>query len=472
MLALHRLLGGFEGGIKIVIERAQHIHPVGGALLDIIELSLHLCREIRIHNMRKMLLHHLGRDLTEHRRLELLAVALDIHSRQDRGDGRRIGRRTADAVFFKCLDEGGFGESWRGLRKMLVAFKADDAELILHFQRREHLLILLLGLVLLLIKHGKSVKLHGIARCLEGAFVCVNIHGNGIKQRIGHLAGDEALPDELIQLELVVCQIVSDLRRRQIGHGRTDGFMRILCALLGLEDTRLVGQVAVSPCRLDVIRCRLLGICRNTQRIGTHVGNQADSTHAVNIHAFIQLLCGLHGTLRLEAETLGRLLLQGRGDERRCRLLLRDALLDRSHDEIRLLQPFEQAVRLCLVFNFDLLAVHSRQLGIEGLVAARGGEYGINAPVFLRLKCPDLFLTIHDQADCHRLHTPCRQAALDLFPQERAELVAHKTVKDAPRLLGIDKVNVDAVRVGHTCLHTGLGDLVEGNAVVGVHVEL
>ena len=81
MLTVHRLFGGGKGLVEILIERAEHAHPVLCALLDIIELRLHLRREVGVHDVGEMLLHHLRGDLAEGSRLELLAVTLHIHSR-------------------------------------------------------------------------------------------------------------------------------------------------------------------------------------------------------------------------------------------------------------------------------------------------------------------------------------------------------------------------------------------------------
>ena len=102
----------------------------------------------------------------------------------------------------------------------------------------------------------------------------------------------------------------------------------------------------------------------------------------------------------------------------------------------------------------------------------RCSQNRINAPVFLRLKCLDLLLAVHDQTHGNRLHTSGRQSALDLLPKERAELIADQTIQDAPCLLRIHQINVDLVRIRHARLHAGLGDLVERHAVIRIHVQV
>lgn len=54
----------------------------------------------------------------------------------------------------------------------------------------------------------------------------------------------------------------------------------------------------------------LLRLCGDTQAVGTHIGNQTDCTQSVDIHAFVQFLCHLHGALGLKAQAIGGILLQ------------------------------------------------------------------------------------------------------------------------------------------------------------------
>ena len=55
--------------------------------------------------------------------LELFLVALHIAAVDDGGDDGRIGGGAADAVFFQCLDEGGFGVAGGGLGELLFALQ-------------------------------------------------------------------------------------------------------------------------------------------------------------------------------------------------------------------------------------------------------------------------------------------------------------------------------------------------------------
>ena len=84
----------------------------------------------------------------------------------------------------------------------------------------------------------------------------------------------------------------------------------------------------------------------------------------------------------------------------------------------------------------------------------------------------DLLLPLADQADGHRLDAPRRQAAADLLPEKRADLVADQAVEHAPRLLGVDALLVDAPGRLECGLDRLLGDLVEEHPVDAVRRDL
>ena len=84
-------------------------------------------------------------------------------------------------------------------------------------------------------------------------------------------------------------------------------FLGIFC--LGLVGARLGWQCLVAVAfgykRTQFFQRILCKI----DRVGTHVGDQADCI-AANVHAFIQLLCHAHGAAGGEAEFARGLLLQ------------------------------------------------------------------------------------------------------------------------------------------------------------------
>ncbi len=70
------------------------------------------------------------------------------------------------------------------------------------------------------------------------------------------------------------------------------------------------------------------------------------------------------------------------------------------------------------------------------------------------------------------MNTTGREPTSDLLPQERADLVSNQSVQNAPGLLGIDQIHVDASRVLEGVLDGFLGDFVEHHAVSRYVLEL
>ena len=98
------------------------------------------------------------------------------------------------------------------------------------------------------------------------------------------------------------------------------------------------------------------------------------------------------------------------------------------------------------------------------LAAVRRLQQRLDGPVFLRHKCADLVLAVHDQTGCNALHTACGQTALDLAPQERRQLIANDSIENAACLLCIYQIDINIARVLDTRADRLLGDLVKGHA--------
>ena len=115
----------------------------------------------------------------------------------------------------------------------------------------------------------------------------------------------------------------------------------------------------------------------------------------------------------------------------------------------------------------DALAVDGEQAGRERarLVLLAGVERGLEVPVRRRAERHPGPLALDDEPRRHRLHAAGGQAAHDLLPEHRADLVAVQAVEDAAGLLGVDEVHVDVARVGHGALDRLAGDLVEDDAL-------
>src|SRR5690606_28655087 len=167
--------------------------------------------------------------------------------------------------------------------------------------------------------------------------------------RVGQLGGDGALPDQLVQLELVARELARHLTRgAERVTGGTDRLVRLLRALGGLAvDARLLRDVlgAVQLGRLPA-RGRG-GLPRPRRGVGAHVRDVA---------VLVQRLRGAHRLVGAPPQLAGGLLLQGRRRERRGRAARVRLGLDRAHGERGAVERTDQRGRRRLVERDDLLA--------------------------------------------------------------------------------------------------------------------
>src|SRR5579863_1576937 len=88
----------------------------------------------------------------------------------------------------------------------------------------------------------------------------------------------------------------------------------------------------------------------------------------------------------------------------------------------------------------------------------------VNGPIFFLFERFDFAFTLNDETKCDRLYTARRQSPTDFVPEQRRNLIAHKAVKDAPRLLRIHEGAVNSSRMFESFLNCTLGDLVKSHA--------
>ena len=240
--------------------------------------------------------------------------------------------------------------------------------------------------------------------------------------------------------------------------------MGVLGPGLGLILAEGVGPVGGAVAAVDERTGGHLGLMGDAQRIGTHIGNEADRALAADVDALIELLRNRHRAARRHVQLARGLLLERRGDERRRRRAALFRALDVADREFLPLNVRKQLVDLLLVGKLALLAVAVIARGkAAGLVHA--AQEHVERPVFLRNKGLDLALALHDEARRDGLHASGGQAAPDLLPEQRAELIADDAVEHAARLLCVDKVIVDVARLCDALRDDLFRDLVEGHAV-------
>ena len=74
-----------------LVELAQQRLPVLLARLDLVELLLHMRRELHVHDVLKALAHEAVDHLAERRRAQVLTLLDDILAVEDCRNGRRVG---------------------------------------------------------------------------------------------------------------------------------------------------------------------------------------------------------------------------------------------------------------------------------------------------------------------------------------------------------------------------------------------
>lgn len=319
---------------------------------------------------------------------------------------------------------------------------------------------------------GGELRVPAVAR------PAADLDGDAVADRVLHLGGDGPLPDQLVELELVTGQSGLRGRTEPVARG-TDRLVRLLRVLdLARVRTRLVRQIA-RPVQLRDLRTgRRDGGVREGRRVRTHIGDEA---------VLIQLLCHLHRGLRPEAQFARGLLLEGRRTEGGVRGAAVRLGLDRAYGEGGVLQGdgerprvdlvqmqhlvgLEPAVRAEVTALGDPPAVDRVQPGdqrgrVGGVSGAAGGERAGQVPVLGGAEGDALALTLDDEAGGDGLDTARGEAAHDLLPQDRRDLVAIEPVEDTAGLLGVDHARVQLARIGDGGPDRVLGDLVEDHPV-------
>ena len=241
--------------------------------------------------------------------------------------------------------------------------------------------------------------------------------------------------------------------------------MPILRILFCFKMARRIRQILLPPSLQNIVGSILERILRQTQRVGSHIGNQTDRSHSFDFYTFVEFLRSLHGAAGLKTQAAGSLLLQRRGDKRRRRRFAARSLFEFGNFIVRSFQFCEDTVRLLFIFNLDLsifIAVECRR---ESLTGTFGNHLCINGPILFGNKFADLLLAVHHQPDRYGLYAPPREAPTNLLGKKWAEFIAYKPVQNAPRLLCIDQIHIDAAGMLHPIGDTRLCNLIECHTV-------
>ena len=335
------------------------------------------------------------------------------------------------------------------------------------------------GLVLfgVLVKFRKALEQDLVAGSPQFIAAAVDDDGHVFRFDRFHLAGQEAVPNEGIQAQLVAGQKFRHLVRRQFQRRRTDSFMRILTGLLGLVDAGLFRDIFFAIVRRNEFPRSLDHVVVDADRVCTHVGDEADMALVAHIEAFIELLSQHHGLLGTEIELADTFLLHRRRRERRLRLAFALALFD-FYDHIGVVrfaaafpgQVVSNGFGCLLCRDFRLLAVDLGQFRRQRqAVFRRIGP--ADGPIFFRYEGLDGFFPFTDEADGDGLDAAGAEALADFLPQERAQFIADDAVQDAAGLLGVDFLQIDRFRVLDGLEDGFLSNFVEHDAALIVRID-
>ena len=252
--------------------------------------------------------------------------------------------------------------------------------------------------------------------------------------------------------------------RRNVHINGADGFMGVLRAPLGLVNPGALGQIFLAEAGFNKNFGRVARFIGNARGVGTHVGDQGGEAPVSQFHAFVKALGDVHGALgRVGKALVGRLLERG-CNERRLRRTLALLFLHALHHKGLVLDGVLHVLRLRGVAYGRLLAAHLGQIRPERGRHVRR-QQGFEQPVFLRLENLAGLLALNNEAQGYRLHASGRYAALDGFPEQGRNLVAHQPIQHAPGLLGVKKMRVKLARMRQGVLDRARSNFVELDAL-------
>ena len=474
---------------EIAPEAIQKFLIVLAACTHIIELVFQRRGEVILHVAFEEVQQKDGHDPPLVLGEQAVLVLADIFAVLDRGDDAGIGRRAANAQFFHTFDQRGLGIARRGLgvvlqrqccailrqdRTVFACFFSLRCKRACEFQRlalhdlRQALVVLVHHIVAaFFVDAHETVKQHHLTGGTQHHLLVVraDIDRGALQPGTGHLAGQCALPDQIIKLALIV---LGHLQARGVAAhvGGADTFVRFL-GVFGFVfiDARLARHIVLAVAFCDFATRGSHGLGGHVDTVGPHIGDQT---------GLIEALRRVHALLCTHAELAARFLLQGRSHERRRRITRSGFGLDRQHRHLAACNSLHRKFGCSGIGEaefIELLAAQNCQARLKRLTA-RGGEICTHRPVFLRVKRLDLHLTFDDQAQADRLHAPGRPRAGQFAPQHGRQVETHQIVQRPAGQIGLHQRHIHIAGIFHRLSDGILGDRVEGHAFdIGVFLD-
>ncbi len=218
--ALHQRVQAGEVAGRVAVEEAlEHAQAVGGGVRDQVEDLLQARGEVVVHERGEVLLHQAGHAERQERRDQRGALLAHVAAVDDRRDDRRVRRGPADAALLEVLDQRRLGVARRRGRGVALGAQLGAPQGVALAHRRQPpvgrptaalgpgLVVADLVRALLVGREEPGEQGH---RARRGELDVPAVRGAGTQPhsgrrqpRIGHLGGDRALPDQLVQRELV-----------------------------------------------------------------------------------------------------------------------------------------------------------------------------------------------------------------------------------------------------------------------------
>ena len=300
-------------------EAGQELRAVLLARGDTVQVALHRGREVVVDQVRQVLLEQACHGERQPRGHQVLAAVRHVPAVPDRLDGGRVGGGTADAELLHGLDQRGLRVAARGLGLVAVGGGLGQGRGIALGDVGQGLLrVVLFRVVTALVAtllvgqaeaRGGDNRARGRGQHVVARAVDLNASEHANRRRVaegvGHLRGDRALPDQVVQGQLLLRQGTGHLARRaEVVAGGADRLVRLLRALRrSAVQARGVGH-GLGPVELGGLLAggvdRLAGQRRG---VGTHVGD---------VTGLVEGLGGPHRRGRVPVQLARRLLLEGR----------------------------------------------------------------------------------------------------------------------------------------------------------------
>ena len=265
----------FEGAVEFAENFVLSMLLFG----NLVQLFLHLGGEADVDEALEVFGEHIHGHNAKLGNEQLFGLFDNVTAGKQCNDGRCKGAGAADALLLQLLDERCFGEVCRRLGKVLLCrHELVKDNLCARLNVRN--LCVLFFIIIFAVQLQEAREFQYGAGCAQLVVRSINRQGGNVIYSVRHLAGNNAVPDESIQLELVVGEVLLHFGRGTHDAGRTNRLMRVLRVLFGAIMVALGRAEFAAEVLLDIVADFVNGYVRQTHGVGSHVGNKADGCFA------------------------------------------------------------------------------------------------------------------------------------------------------------------------------------------------